>query len=167
MHGAALSEAGCSRNHEQCGYTNSGSDTSHHTLTGRCEAFDCDGCRHGGHRAKIHDTDRQQNQREIRARLPAVDSIPQPLPPRSAWCNRKGPPDLSPSRQQARLRAFHVVSCSAPAISMTTLPVIGPLAPELVGAFPALRTRRPEKRLPLPTRSTRRSIPRTPARLDD
>jgi hypothetical protein len=32
-----------------------GSDGSRDTLTGRCETFDCDGCGHDGHRAKVQE----------------------------------------------------------------------------------------------------------------
>src|SRR6266436_4248339 len=48
----ASSEPGCSRDQEQPCPDDDGSDGSRGALTGRCETFDGDGCRHDSHRAQ-------------------------------------------------------------------------------------------------------------------
>jgi hypothetical protein len=48
----ALSEPGCSRDQEQpC--PDDGADSSRDVLTGRCETFDGDACRHDSNRAQV------------------------------------------------------------------------------------------------------------------
>lgn len=53
----ASSERGCSRNQKQPCPNDDGPDGLRDALTGRCETFDADGCRHDSHRAKVHDPD--------------------------------------------------------------------------------------------------------------
>jgi hypothetical protein len=55
----ASSEPGCSRDQKQPCPDDDGPDGSRDALTGRCETFDGDGCRHDRHRAKVHDPDDQ------------------------------------------------------------------------------------------------------------
>jgi hypothetical protein len=55
------SEPGCSRDQKQPCPDDDGSDGSRDALTGRCETFDGDGCRHDSHRAKVHDPDDQED----------------------------------------------------------------------------------------------------------
>jgi hypothetical protein len=57
----ALSEPGCSRDQEQPCPDDDGSDGSRDALTGRCETFDGDGCRHDSHRAQVHDPDDEED----------------------------------------------------------------------------------------------------------
>ena len=47
----ASSAPGCSRDQEQPCPDHDGPDASRDALTGRCETFDGDGCRHDRHRA--------------------------------------------------------------------------------------------------------------------
>ena len=51
----ASSEPGCSRDQKQPCPDDDGPGGSRDALTGRCETFDGDGCRHDSHRAKVHD----------------------------------------------------------------------------------------------------------------
>ena len=57
------SEPGCSRDQEQPRPDDDGSDGSRDALTGRCETFDGDGCRHDSHRAQVHDPDDEEDHR--------------------------------------------------------------------------------------------------------
>jgi hypothetical protein len=59
----ASSEAGCSRDQKQPYPGGNGSDGSRDALTGRCETFDSDGCRHDSHRAQVHDPDDEDDRR--------------------------------------------------------------------------------------------------------
>jgi hypothetical protein len=59
----ASSEPGCSRDQEQPSPDDDGSDGPRDALTGRCETFDGDGCRHDSHCAQVHDPDDEEDRR--------------------------------------------------------------------------------------------------------
>jgi len=54
--------------------TTTGPDGSRDALTGRCETFDGDGCRHDSHRAKVHDPDDQEDRHQTGTAVAAVES---------------------------------------------------------------------------------------------
>jgi hypothetical protein len=70
----ASSEPGCLRDQEQPRSDDDAPDHSRDALTGRCETFDGDGCRHDCHRAKVHDSDDQEDRYETDAALGAVEA---------------------------------------------------------------------------------------------
>jgi hypothetical protein len=60
-------------------------------LTGRCETFDCDVCRHYSHRAQVHDPDDEEDRRPEIGRLSRPGAIEAPGPKslrttRNPWC---------------------------------------------------------------------------------
>src|SRR5438876_11489875 len=82
MHDAdASSEPGCSRDQKQPCPDDDGPDGLREARTGRCETFDGDGCRHDGHRAKVHDPDDQKDRYETEAALAAVEAEAQAVSP--------------------------------------------------------------------------------------
>jgi hypothetical protein len=86
------SEPGCSRDQKQpC------PDGSRDALTGRCETFEGDGCRHDNHRAKVHDPEDREDHHQVGTAVAAVESEAQAVPA-SAGSVRPRP---GASRQQA------------------------------------------------------------------
>src|SRR5438876_9443717 len=69
----ASSEPGCSRD----------------ALTGRCETFDGDGCRHDSHRAKVHDPDDQEDRHQTGTAVAAAKSEAQAVSPGRAGVGRQ------------------------------------------------------------------------------
>ena len=70
----ASSEPGCSRDQKQPCPDDDGPGGSRDALTGRCETFDGDGCRHDSHRAKVHDPDDQEDRHQTGTALAAVEA---------------------------------------------------------------------------------------------
>ena len=60
----ASSEPGCSRDQEQACPDDDGADGSRDALTGRCETFNGDGCRHDSHREQVHDPNDEEDRRQ-------------------------------------------------------------------------------------------------------
>src|SRR5713226_3433010 len=70
----ALSEPGCSPDQKQPCPDDDGPDGSRDALTGRCETFDGDGCRHDSHRPKVHDPDDHEDRRQTGTAVAAVEA---------------------------------------------------------------------------------------------
>jgi hypothetical protein len=66
-----------------------GPDASRDALTGRCETFDVDGCRHDSHRAQVHDRDDQQDRHQTGTAVAAVKSEAQAVSPGRADVGRQ------------------------------------------------------------------------------
>jgi hypothetical protein len=77
----ASSEPGCSRDQKQPCPDHDGPGGSRDALTGRCETFDGDGCRHNSHRAKVHDPDDQEDRHETDTAVGAVEAEAQAVSP--------------------------------------------------------------------------------------
>ena len=77
----ASSEPGCSRDQEQPCPDDDGPDGSRDALTGRCETFDGDGCRHDSHRAQVHDPDDEKDRRQAGTAVAAVEAEAQAVSP--------------------------------------------------------------------------------------
>src|SRR5688572_915315 len=58
-----------------------GSDGSRDALTGRCQTFDGDGCRHDSHRAKVHEPDDEEDRHETDTAVGAVETEAQAVSP--------------------------------------------------------------------------------------
>ena len=67
-------ESGSSRDQKQPCPDDDGPGDSRDALTGRCETFDGDGCRHDSHRAKVHDPDDQEDRHQTGAAAAAVEA---------------------------------------------------------------------------------------------
>src|SRR5688500_18257570 len=102
-HGAARSadvssKSRCSRDQKQTCPDDDGADGSRDALTSRCETFDRDRCRHGSHRAKVHDPDNQKDGHQTGAAGAAVETEVQAVSPGRAGAGRQsngrapGPP---------------------------------------------------------------------------
>ena len=65
---------GCSRDQKQPCPDDDGHDGSPDALTGRCETFDGDGCRHDSHHALVHDLDDQEYRRQAGTAVAAVEA---------------------------------------------------------------------------------------------
>src|SRR5216117_2576985 len=85
----ASSEPGCSRDQKQPCPDDDGPDGSRDALTGRCETFDGDGCRHDSHRAKVHDPDDQEDRDQTGTALAAVEAEAQAVSPGRAGVGRQ------------------------------------------------------------------------------
>src|SRR5512132_468858 len=70
----ASTEPGWSRDQKQPCPDGDDPDGSRHALTGRCETFDGDGCRHDSHRAKVHDPDDQEDRHQTETAVAAVEA---------------------------------------------------------------------------------------------
>src|SRR3712207_1259263 len=70
----ASSEPGCSRDQEQPCPDDDGSDGSRDALTGQCETFDGDRCRHNSHRAQVHDPDDEEDGHQAGTAVAAVEA---------------------------------------------------------------------------------------------
>src|SRR5216117_1345970 len=77
----ASSEPGCSRDQKQPCPDDDGSDGSRDALTGRCETFDGDGCRHDSHRAQVHDPDDEEDRCQAGTAVAAVEAEAQAVSP--------------------------------------------------------------------------------------
>jgi hypothetical protein len=86
--GSASSEPGCSRDEEQARSYGDGSDASREALTGRCETFDRDGCRHHSHRAQVHDTNHEKDCGQAGTAGAAVEAEAQAVSPGRASVRR-------------------------------------------------------------------------------
>jgi hypothetical protein len=82
-------EPGCSRDQEQPCPDDDGSDGSRDALTGRCETFDGDGCRHDSHRAQVHDPDDEEDRRQAATAVAAVEAEAQAVSPCRAGVRRQ------------------------------------------------------------------------------
>lgn len=80
----ASSEPGSPDEQKQSCPNADGPDDSCDALPGRCETFDRYGCRHDGHRAKIHDADDEEDRHRTCAALAAVKSEVQAVSPGGA-----------------------------------------------------------------------------------
>ena len=93
----ASSEPGCSRDQKQPCPHDDGPGGSRDALTGRCETFDGDGCRHDSHRAKVHDADDQEDRHQTDTAVAAVEAEAQAVSPGRAGSDgnvrrARGPP---------------------------------------------------------------------------
>jgi len=77
----ASSESGCSREQEQPCPDDAGSDGSRDALTGGCETFKSDGCRHYCHHTQVHDPHDQQDRRQAGTVVAAVETETQAVSP--------------------------------------------------------------------------------------
>ena len=82
-------EPGCSRDQEQPCPDDDGSDASRDALTGCCETFDGDGCRHDSHRAQVRDPDDEEDRRQPGAAVAAVEAEAQAVSPGRAGVRRQ------------------------------------------------------------------------------
>src|SRR5882762_11062094 len=85
----ASSEPGCSRDQKQPCPDGDGPGASRDALTGRCETLDGDGCRHDGHRAKVHDADDQEDHYQTDTAAAAVQAEAQAVSPGRAGVGRQ------------------------------------------------------------------------------
>src|SRR6266571_682895 len=85
----ASSEAGCSRDQKQTCPDGDGPGGSRDALTGRCETFDGDRCRHDSHRAKVHDPDDQEDRHEPDTAVGTVKAEAQTVSPGRAGVGRQ------------------------------------------------------------------------------
>src|SRR6266403_3095649 len=85
----ASSEPGCSRDQEQPGPDDDGADGSRDALTGRCETFDGDGCRHDSHRAQVHDPDDEEDRGQAGTAVAAVEAETHAVSPGRAGVRRQ------------------------------------------------------------------------------
>src|SRR5260370_24019961 len=99
-------EPGCSRDQEQPCPDDDGPDGSRGALTGRCETLDGDGCRHGSHRAQVHEPDDQEDRRQTGTAVAAVETEAQAVSPSRAgvgWQRAAAPGGLSAAGKGTRL----------------------------------------------------------------
>jgi len=85
----ASSEPGCSRDQKQPRPDDDGPDGSRDALTGRCETFGRNGCRHDSHRAKVHDPDEQEDRHQTGTAATAVEAEAQAVSPGRAGVGRQ------------------------------------------------------------------------------
>src|SRR6266550_4096991 len=78
------SEPGCSRDQKQPCADDDGPGGSRDPLTCRCKTFDGDGCRDDSHRAKVHDSDHQEDRHQTHTALTAVEAEVQAVSPGGA-----------------------------------------------------------------------------------
>jgi len=100
--GDASSEPGYARDQEQPRPDDDDSDGPCDALTGRCETFDGDSCRHDSHRVQVHDPDNEEDRRQAGTAAAAVEARRRPCRqavPASAGNVRPRP---GTSLQQAR-----------------------------------------------------------------
>ena len=95
-------EPSCSRDQEQPCPDDDGSDASRDALTGWCETFDGDGCRHDSHRAQVHDPDDEEDRRQAGTAVAAVEAEAQAVSPSRAGSAGNVHPHPGASRQKAR-----------------------------------------------------------------
>jgi hypothetical protein len=91
-----------SRDQQQSCHDDNGPDGSRDALTGRCETFDGDACRHDSHRAKVHDPQTQEDRHRTGATLGAVKSEAQAVSPGRAgvgWKRIAAPECLPAARE--------------------------------------------------------------------
>ena len=70
----ASSEPSGSRYQKEPCSDDDGPGGSRDALSGRCETFDGDGCRHDSHHAKVHDPDDQEDRDQTGTALAAVEA---------------------------------------------------------------------------------------------
>ena len=85
----ASSEPSCSRDQEQPCPDGDGPGGSRDALTGWCETFDGDGCRHDSHRAQVRDPDDEEDRRQPGAAVAAVEAEAQAVSPGRAGVRRQ------------------------------------------------------------------------------
>src|SRR5512132_203767 len=85
----ASTEPGWSRDQKQPCPDGDDPDGSRHALTGRCETFDGDGCRHDSHRAKVHDPDDQEDRHQTETAVAAVEAEAPAVSPGRASVGRQ------------------------------------------------------------------------------
>jgi hypothetical protein len=85
----ASSEPGCSRDQKQSCPDSDGPDGSRDALTGWCETFDGDGCRHDRHRAKVRDPNDQEDRHQTGTAVAAVEAEAQAVSPGRAGVRRQ------------------------------------------------------------------------------
>src|SRR5262249_40226934 len=90
VHDADLSsKPGCSPDQKQTCCHDDDPDGAGNALTGRCETFDGDDCRHDSHREKVHDADDQEDRHQTSTTVAAVESKAQAMSPGSARVRRQ------------------------------------------------------------------------------
>jgi hypothetical protein len=89
---AESSKARGSRDQKQPCPDDNGPDGARDVLTGRCETFGRDGCRHDRHRAKVHDPDDQENCYQTGTAVAAVEAEAQAVSPGRAGVGRQRTP---------------------------------------------------------------------------
>jgi len=85
----ASSEPSCSRDQEQPCPDGDGPGGSRDALTGWCETFDGDGCRHDSHRAQVRDPDDEEDRRQAGTAVAAVEAEAQAVSPGRAGVRRQ------------------------------------------------------------------------------
>src|SRR5499425_837744 len=101
-----LSMPGCSRDQKQTCHDDDGPDGSRDALTGRCETFEGDDCRHDSHREKVHDPDDEKDRHQTGTAVAAVESKAQAMSPSGAGVGRQRattPGRLPAARKMTRL----------------------------------------------------------------
>src|SRR5215471_19004142 len=86
---SASTMRGCSRDQKQTCHDDDGPDGSRDALTGRCETFDGDDCRHDSHREKVHDADDEKDRHQTGTTVAAVESKAQAMSPSRARVGRQ------------------------------------------------------------------------------
>ena len=81
----ASSEPGCSCDHEQPCPDDDGSYGLRDAITGRCETFEGDGCRDDSHRAKVHDSDDQEDRNQTGTAVAAIQGGGRVARPYRRW----------------------------------------------------------------------------------
>jgi hypothetical protein len=69
---------------------------SREALAGWSETLGCDGCRHDGHDAQVHDAHHEQDRRQAGAAVAAVEAEANAVSPGGAGVRRQRPAPLSP-----------------------------------------------------------------------
>src|SRR5262249_54085294 len=115
----AFSRSRCSRDRKHPSTDDDRSDDSRNVLTGGSETFDGDGCRHDSHRAKVHDSDDQEDRYQTGTALGAVESEAETVPPGRDRIGRECQRSLAGARAHTR---SSVDGCVAAAGEVMRLP---------------------------------------------